>query len=333
MALINSMTSGISALRSFSRGIEVIGHNVANVNTTAFKKSRTDYADSFGNILQDSSPSSIANGSNKPSMQIGLGVNVSAISTDYTPMSVNTTGVPTDMAVIGEGFFKVTNRLSGEEFATRMGNFRMDDNGYIVTQEGLRLQGMTGGSVNYRVTDDGSGNPVYTIDTTTAPGTLGDIRVQDPAPSLANGGLIRDAGIDPAITDDVINANAPRLASWGIAGDGTIQLTMTAGAPVQLANILLMSFRDPQGLVAEGNGLYTGFEAAGINGSTALTYANNTPGGPGLGLIKQGALELSNVDLTEEFANLITTQRSFQAGSRIITVSDDVLQEVVNLKR
>ena len=52
-----------------------------------------------------------------------------------------------------------------------------------------------------------------------------------------------------------------------------------------------------------------------------------------MGAIQQYALELSNVDLTNEFANMITTQRGFQAGSRIITVSDDILQEVVNLKR
>ena len=65
----------------------------------------------------------------------------------------------------------------------------------------------------------------------------------------------------------------------------------------------------------------------------ALSAADNTPNSPGLGAIKSGQLELSNVDLTEEFANLITTQRSFQAASRIITISDDVLEEVVNLKR
>jgi flagellar hook protein FlgE len=53
----------------------------------------------------------------------------------------------------------------------------------------------------------------------------------------------------------------------------------------------------------------------------------------GLGVIQAGTLELSNVDLTDQFSNLITTQRAFQAGSRLITVSDSVLEEIVNLKR
>jgi flagellar hook protein FlgE len=59
----------------------------------------------------------------------------------------------------------------------------------------------------------------------------------------------------------------------------------------------------------------------------------NAPGGNGLGIIQSGTIELSNVDLTEQFSDLITTQRSFQAGSRLITVSDTILEDIVNLKR
>ncbi len=99
------------------------------------------------------------------------------------------------------------------------------------------------------------------------------------------------------------------------------------------AAVLLMDFRDPTALVKEGANLYSGFDAAGVVGTINLSAANNTPGSYGLGTIQGGSLELSNVDLTEQFADMITTQRSFQAGSRIITVSDDILQEVVNLKR
>ena len=63
-----------------------------------------------------------------------------------------------------------------------------------------------------------------------------------------------------------------------------------------------------------------------------LSAAANTAGTNGLGNIQSGALELSNVDLTNEFANLITTQRSFEAGSRLITISDTLLEDIVNLK-
>jgi flagellar hook protein FlgE len=72
---------------------------------------------------------------------------------------------------------------------------------------------------------------------------------------------------------------------------------------------------------------------AGPVGGLALSATGNLPGEGGLGTVEAGTLELSNVDLTEQFANMITTQRSFQASSRIVTVSDQVLEEVVNLKR
>jgi flagellar hook protein FlgE len=85
-------------------------------------------------------------------------------------------------------------------------------------------------------------------------------------------------------------------------------------------------------LVKVGNNLYTGIGAAGpIGGATAPTPA--APGTNGTGNIQAGSLELSNVDLSNEFATLITTERAFQANARLITTSDEMLQELANLKR
>jgi flagellar hook protein FlgE len=96
--------------------------------------------------------------------------------------------------------------------------------------------------------------------------------------------------------------------------------------------ILLQRFQSPQALVKEGNNLYSGLIAAGpLGGATPIPAA---PGAAnGLGTIQAGALELSNIDLANEFANLITTQRSFQASAKIITTSDEMLQDTINLKR
>ena len=92
------------------------------------------------------------------------------------------------------------------------------------------------------------------------------------------------------------------------------------------------ALRYPQALLKEGNNLYSGISAAGpLGGAESPTMA--APKSGGLGGIRANALEASNVDLTNEFANLITTQRGFQASARIITTSDEILQEVVNLKR
>jgi flagellar hook protein FlgE len=74
-------------------------------------------------------------------------------------------------------------------------------------------------------------------------------------------------------------------------------------------------------------------EAAGPVQGIGLSEAVNAPGSNGLGRIEVGTLELSNVDLSQEFADMIVVQRSFQAGSRVITVSDSMLEEVINLKR
>ena len=95
----------------------------------------------------------------------------------------------------------------------------------------------------------------------------------------------------------------------------------------------------PLGLRAGPNAVDTpGAIAAGPVGAAAGNPSfqagnTNVPGQNGLGVIQVGTLELSNVDLTDQFSNLITTQRSFQAGSRLITVSDTVLEDIVNLKR
>jgi flagellar hook protein FlgE len=97
--------------------------------------------------------------------------------------------------------------------------------------------------------------------------------------------------------------------------------------------VLLQNYNNPAALENVGNNLYTNMAAAGPIGGSTLTAANNTAGANGLGSIQSGALEGSNVDLTQQFSDLITTQRSFEAASRLITVSDTILDDIVNLKR
>jgi flagellar hook protein FlgE len=94
----------------------------------------------------------------------------------------------------------------------------------------------------------------------------------------------------------------------------------------------MQNFTNPQGLIKQGNNLYAGIGSAGpLGGSSTPTPA--AAGTNGLGQIQSGALELSNVDLSNEFANLIQTERAFQANARMITTSDEMLTELVNLKR
>ena len=102
MSLIGSLDSGTSALESYTQGLNVIGNNIANINTTAFKSATTSYADSFSNTLQAASAESDTN-----SMQVGTGVQVAGINTDFTQGSLLSTGVITNLAISGNGYFVV----------------------------------------------------------------------------------------------------------------------------------------------------------------------------------------------------------------------------------
>lgn len=287
MSLIGTLTSGVSALRSFTKNLEIIGNNIANVNTTSYKASRTTFADSFSNTLRTSTPSS-GSTSNTSAMQVGTGVQMSHITARFTQGVLTPTGYNTDLGVSGNGFFRVTSP-DGTEYATRSGEFRIDDNKFLVTAQGYNVQGLTGGSGG------------------TLPTTVGSIQL----------------GTPPAGTE---------LQSFSFDKAGYLVEFYSDGSSARTNQVLLQNFSDPTALMKEGNNLFTGFSAAGPIGGLALS-ASNAPGSNGLGSIQGGTLELANVDLTDEFANMISTQRAFQASSRLISVSDQVLEEVVNLKR
>lgn len=149
----------------------------------------------------------------------------------------------------------------------------------------------------------------------------------------SDGGLntVGDLRIDATGAPEGAAADA-RQEWFNITSEGLIEVGLSDSTKFTRGQVLLQSFRDPQALLKEGNNLYSGISAAGPLGDPeAPTMA--APGSAGLGSLESGALEASNVDLTNEFANLITTQRAFQASARIITTSDEILQEVVNLKR
>ena len=331
--MIGSLVSGVSALKSYTRGLEVVSNNIANVNSVAFKGSRTTYQDTFSKLIRDSTPSSGA-ASNTLAVQIGTGVQVNSISTNFTQGPVNQTGINTDLAVVGNGYFKVQDPVSGTNYATRAGNFKFDDNNNLVSQEGYRVQGLNGGSVRLVASGTSADNLIFSLSTTPAdtvtPATSGNVSATVPDFTVGTGAFSIDRTAVPGgIADADVAAAAPTLASVAFSPSGEVNALLTNGLSFQIATIQMTDFVDQQALKKEGSGLYTGFEAAGQKNSGNLF----TPGTNGTGTIRSGALEAGNVDLTEEFSNIITTQRSFQAGARLVTTSDDILQEVVNLKR
>jgi flagellar hook protein FlgE len=159
--------------------------------------------------------------------------------------------------------------------------------------------------------------------------TSGGFRLQ----GYSDGGLntVGDLKVDATGAPASAAADA-QYDGFTITPSGLIEVRLSDSTKFTRGQVLLQNFRDPQALLKEGNNLYSGIAAAGpLGGAESPTMA--APKSGGLGGIKANALEASNVDLTNEFANLITTQRAFQASARIITTSDEILQEVVNLKR
>ena len=290
--MLRSLFSAISGLQNFQQRLDVIGNNVANVNTTAFKSSRVDLADSFSQTLRASSASN-GGSSGIPGLQIGTGVLSTAVKNLYTQGALARTGLGTDLAIAGNGFFVVRDTVSNVEMVSRAGDFRVDDSGYLVSNNGMRIQGWA--------------------ESTLSTGAYGDIKI--------------DTTGMPATSDPLAT-----MISFAIDDQGRVNVNLSDGTQFVRGQILLQNFTDPQGLLKEGNNLYSGIGSAGPLGGAA-TPTPGAPGTNGLGKIYSGALELSNVDLANEFTNLITTQRAYQANARIITTSDEMLQELVNLKR
>ena len=256
---------GVSGLNAAASNLDVIGNNIANVNTTAYKSSSVSFADTFSNTLRAASSAS-----GDTSIQIGTGVQVSGMSTNYTQGSLSSTGNATDLAVSGSGYFVVRD-ANGMNYATRDGAFHFDSSGDLVNAQGFSVVDATGAKINV--------------------------------------------------------PNYSSVSSVSVGTDGTVTAFMSDGTSTSTQKVGLLNIPDQAKLMKQGNNLYD-FSNAGTTVSNITT-----PGGSGVGTIESGQLELSNVDLTEQFSNLITTQRSFQAGARLITVSDSVLDDVVNLKR
>ena len=328
MSLTSTLNTGVSALSAFSEGIQVLSNNIANVNTTGYKGSRSEYGDSFSNILRQAAPApSSGTGSNTPATQIGTGVRVASVNADFSQGTLSSTGKSTDLAVSGSGFFRVRDTANNVDYVTRAGNFRIDSAGFLVTTEGFRVQGLNDGAATFSaITDSGA---LKYVKTATAPSTIGDIKIDF---SVAVGsGITNDTG--GAFTDAQVNDVKPTLRSFTVDQTGNVVIGLSNGDTVNRGRVLLQNFNDLNGLTKAGNNLFTGLGAAGPIGGVSISGTGNSPGTNGLGRIEVGALELSNVDLSKEMTDMIVVERSFQAASRVVTVSDRMLEEIVNLKR
>ncbi len=149
-----SLFSAVSGLRNHQTRMDVIGNNIANVNTTAFKTGRATFKESFSQVLTGATRPVAGQGGINP-LEVGMGMQLASIDTIFTQGNLETTGVTTDMAVQGNSFF-VVGQGSNQSFFTRAGNFQLDADGRLVSPtNGFVVQGRmaTNGVLGGALTD------------------------------------------------------------------------------------------------------------------------------------------------------------------------------------
>ena len=334
--MLRSMYSGISGLKNFQTKLDVIGNNISNVNTHGFKKGRVVFKDLISQTQSGASGPGIGTGGVN-AKQVGLGSQLAAIDTIMGTGSLQQTGRTLDIAIEGEGFFVIgkaadplnppTNPVvDGFESVnyTRAGNFYMDAEGYLVNTNGDYLVGYSAdsGPTNDTAVTDPDGTAVD------LEGTIPHTIIDDtnPISTLVN----QNTALLTSTPDTLVSGGRiviPTDAqSMAVGTDGSVTFVDAQGNLNFAGQLLISKFSNAEGLVKDGGNYYVPSANSGVP-------QFGTGNASGIGKTVSGTLEMSNVDLSEEFTEMIVAQRGFQANSRIITTSDEILQELVNLKR
>ncbi|MCH8959907.1 MAG: flagellar hook protein FlgE [Bacteroidetes bacterium] len=410
--MINSLRSGVSGIRAHQVRMDVIGNNIANVNTPGFKRSRVAFHEVLAQLQLGLGR--IAGGSGINPSYAGRGVHVGAIDQDWTQGSFETTNRRTDLALSGDGFFLASG--SDQTFLTRAGNFTFNSSGELVTATGLNVQGWqidANGNIDMSQLRDvqvdflgqSSANPKFTenvmltgnlsADAATGESITISTAIYDeqgtaynaiieftksatdnewgyeirydgavaPPPFATVTGTVV-FGIDGSLTSpatvsltwdtayvtggDPITVNlseitqfsgsttsqvssqdgyqAGNFVSYSIDSNGILLLNFSNGENKQAFQLALGNVYNPNGLLQLGENLYGLSAASGdlLLGRAGFEFETS---------VVAGALEMSNVDLATEFTDMIVTQRGYQASARVITTSDELLLEIVQLKR
>jgi flagellar basal-body rod protein FlgG len=262
--MIRALYTAASGMNAQQANIDNVAHNLANVNTVGFKKSRVEFEDLVYQQTKAAGSPTSATGEAPVGLEMGLGVRSVASARDFGRGNMRATNGPLDFAVEGDGMFQVT-LPSGETAYSRSGTFHLSAEGSLVTSEGYPMQ------------------PQITI------------------PAGATGITVSKTGI----------------VSATISGQAAAQ---------EIGTIELASFRNPAGLKSLGGNM---FQATTASGDATV----GVPGTDGRGTVAQGYLEDSNVSVVEEMVTMILSQRAYEANSKVVKASDDMLQQVNSLVR
>ncbi len=421
--MIRSLRTGMSGLRTHQVGMDVIGNNIANANSTAFKRSRAAFNEVLGQQMVG--VGSTAGGSGINPAFVGLGSSVGSIDKDWGQGGLEQTGVETDLALEGDGFFMVDR--DGRNVLTRAGNFTFNSDGQFVTANGLNVQGFrvdsegevdmselsdieidfntqsdarftrevkVGGNLSaeaeigtvetisqtvydeqgnshnliiefektdsetntwdYRASYGGEefeddppfqpvegdmsfstdgrvetidGNDQSDINLVWEEGFVGDDDEGNPREFALNlDRLSQFGGSTTVMVDGQDGYTSGQLVGFTVDPDGMMKLNFSNGQQEAVHQLAISSVNNPNGLEQLGENFYgvTGASGEAVVGRAGREVRTS---------VVPGALEQSNVDLAVEFTDMIVAQRGYQASARVITTSDELLQETLQLKR
>ncbi|MBU3098626.1 MULTISPECIES: flagellar hook-basal body complex protein [Clostridium] len=337
--MLRSLYAGISGMKVNQQKLDVIANNIANIGTTAFKSSRVRFQDMVSQSISEASSSSTNTGGVN-AKQIGLGVQMAGIDTMVGQGMMQPTSRNLDVAVDGEGYLMVAkgaisgtatldnvagtttsqtitaNTFNGISY-TRDGALTLDDKGNLLNSDGLRVLG-------YAVSEGGNASLTYSGSVPTSTYVN------------ANGTLTTSETLIPLVIPESVDVagTADRIKTFSIEKNGTIKAVLNSGKVAVLGQIAMASFKNPAGLKKVGGNLYENTSNSGdavvrSGVGTDPTTDNSGSYGDMLGSM----LEMSNVDLSEQFTDMIVASRAFQAMGKSITTGDEILQDIIGLKR
>ena len=344
--MLRSLYSGISGMKVNQTKLDVIGNNLANVSTTAFKGSRVNFSTTISQTLGSASAASDSLGGVN-GKQIGLGAQISSIDKIMSQGSMQSTSRSLDVAVDGSGYFMVATgpALTGDAkdsitivnngvgtmpanssvAYTRDGSFVLDNEGNLLTSKGYRVLGFAMQTTN----PVNGGN----IDNIEADGKVLYVESNNQTKAIDDK-LVSLKIPDKVLKDDGKGNKTPvAVKSFNISANGLITGVLETGEITALGQIAMSSFKNEVGLTDIGNNMY---EPSGSSGAAIISSGKNSTAGrnsSGYGDILQGYLEMSGVDMAEQFTDMIVATKAFQAAGKTITTGDEILSEIINLKR
>lgn len=306
--MMEAMGAAISGLEAQQTMLNTTASNLANVDTIGYKSQETSFVDALSQTIAGGSSQTAQNAGTNPE-QVGLGVSVGAIENNMSQGSDQSTGIATNLAIQGSGFFQVANSK-----ATSGG------------PNAEQASGGDGGPAGV-LTANGSPTPDYTSLSYTR---AGDFKLSAQGYLVTQGGqyVLGQAGPATPGSSSAANSGVPIQIPTGataVAIASTGEVTYSYNNTQYVAGYLQMaSFNNDAGLTREGGALWGATTASG-----AASLA--TPGVNGIGAVQSGQLESSNVDMASEFANMIDAQNGYEADSKVITTANQMLQTLVQM--